>query len=152
MWPLCVVHSDQVFDDAFGLRSVRPFMQINGFLVQIPAHAFDEEIVEIPAAAVHWDLRFGINQCGDPIRVCELQPPGCVHDLGIAIYLDGLLQSIDTETCMQSVGLSPCRYFACRIIQHCNQIEDPVPDRLEGDITVPNVVGYVIESFLSRYV
>jgi hypothetical protein len=51
--PLGIVKIDPVFDDAFYLKSVSNFMQVDGLLLQRPPHPFDEEIVEVTPTTVH---------------------------------------------------------------------------------------------------
>jgi len=50
---LRIVKSNPIIDDPFRLETVGDFMQIDGLLFQRPPQAFDKDVVQIAAPAIH---------------------------------------------------------------------------------------------------
>ena len=107
MRPLGVVEPYPIFDHPFGLEPVLQFVQIDSFLFEGPPQPFDEDIVEISASTIHRDLDVGFGQIGDPGGPCELRPLIGIHDLGLAIFCDGLVQGFDAKAGVQRIRQPP---------------------------------------------
>lgn len=48
-----VVEANPVVNDPFCLEAIGNLVQIDGFLFEGPPEPFDEDIVQIPASAIH---------------------------------------------------------------------------------------------------
>ncbi len=78
-------------------------MQIDGLLFQRPPQAFDKDVVQIAAPAIHRDFDFGFNQSCDSAGACILAALICVHDLWLAVFGNSLLQRLNTEASIQRI-------------------------------------------------
>lgn len=103
MRPLCIVEADPVFDYSFGLKANLQFMQVDDLLFERPPQPFDEDTVQTLASPIHRDFHVSLCQCGDLGRTCEVRSLVRIHNLWLAVFGDGLFQSLDTEAGVQRV-------------------------------------------------
>ena len=89
--PLVVVEIDPAPDASLGLRAGLPGVQVDAFILQGPPEAFDEDVVETPALAVHRDPGADPLQPVGPGEGRELAALIRVHDLGRAELVDRLV-------------------------------------------------------------
>ena len=140
MRALRVVEPDPVFDDRVWLGSRRDFVQIDGLLFERPPQPFDEDVVEIAAPPVHRDFDVSLGQGRDPGRARVLAALIRIHDLGLAVFGDGLFQGSQRKSWhpayLRAARTAPC---ACPI-HDCHQIQEAVLHGDVGDVAAPNVV------------
>ena len=91
MGPLGVVECHPVLDDPPGLEAVTDLLEIDRLLLQAAPQPFDEDIVEVTATPIHRDADPNFVQCRDPSSPGELAPLISIHDLGRAVFGDGLV-------------------------------------------------------------
>lgn len=103
MRPLGVVEANPVIDDPLGLEAVGDFMQINGLLLEGSPEPFDEDVVKVAPPSIHRDFDFSFGQCLNPIRARVLAALIRVHDLGLAIFGNSLLQRFNTKAGVQRI-------------------------------------------------
>lgn len=81
MRPLVIVEGDPSAKARLGLRADLSGVQIDALILQGPPEAFNEDVVETAALAIHRDSRADPFQPVSPDKRPELRPLIGVHDL-----------------------------------------------------------------------
>ena len=103
MRPLGVVEADPVVDDLFGLKAVGDLVQIDCLLLQGPPEPLDEGVVRIATAPIHRDFDISLRQRRDPACARVLAALIRIHDLGLAIFGESLLQRLNAKASIQRI-------------------------------------------------
>ena len=98
-----VVKPDPIVNDPLGLKAIGDCVQINCFLFQGSPQSFDKDGVQITATPIHGDCDGGIGQSGDPARAGILAALIGVHDLWLAVCVDGFVQCFNAEAGIQRI-------------------------------------------------
>lgn len=118
-------------------------MQIDAFIFQGPPEALDVDVVQIPGFAIHRYLGLCPLQPVGPVEGRELRPLVRIHDLGRAELVDGLVQRLEAEVCLQRVRYPPSQHLAGEPVHDGHQVEKAFPHRQVGDVRAPDLVGPV---------
>ena len=76
---------------------------MDAFILQRPPKALAEDVVQLPGFAIHGDLCLGPLQAVGSVEGRELRSLVGIQDLGRAELVDGLVQCLDAEVCLQRV-------------------------------------------------
>ena len=103
--------------------------------------AFDKDVVQIAAPAIHWDFDFDFSQSCDPARACILVALICVHDLWLAVFGNNLLQRLNAEANTQRIWEPASQHFSRHPIHDRHQMKKAVFDWDVGYVAAPNLIG-----------
>ena len=73
-------------------------MQIDCLLLQRSPEPLDEDVVQIATAPIHRDFDIGLGQSRDPTCARVLAALIRIHDLGLAIFGDGVFQLLQRKS------------------------------------------------------
>ena len=141
MRALLVVELHPLSDASLRFWSGFPGMQIDAFVFQGPPQPLDEDVVEEPSLAIHWDADACSAQLVRPGKGRELGALIGVHDLGWTELVDGFVQCIDAKLSFQRVRYPPRQNLACVPVHDSHEIQESAPHRQIGDVSAPNLVG-----------
>ena len=122
--PLVVVECHPLTDVGPGLRTGLPGAQIHALVCQGSPEAFDEDVVDAAAPAVHRDLDAGAFHAVGPGERRELAALIAVHDLWPAEAVHRFIERLNTELGLVGVRDPPCQDLARRPVHDRNQIEE----------------------------
>jgi formylglycine-generating enzyme required for sulfatase activity len=114
--------------------------QIDIFVLDRPPQPFHEDVVQIPATAIHADPDLGRRQFISEIGSRELNPLIGVEDVWLAL-LQHSPQRCQTKRTVQRVGQLPGQYITAVPIHDGYQIHEPIGHGHIGDVGTPNLVG-----------
>lgn len=126
---MVVVEGDPVPDANPSLRPDFPSVQIDAFVLPRPPEAFDEDVVDAPALAIHRDPGADLFQPVGPGEGPELRPLIGVHDLGRAERVDRLVQRLDADLSLQRVRCPPGQNLAGEPVHDGDQIKEAFAHR-----------------------
>ena len=78
-------------------------VRIDCLLLQGPPERFDEDIVQIATAPIHRDFDISLRQRRDPAGAGVLAALIRIHDLGLAIFGESLLQRLNAKASIQRI-------------------------------------------------
>lgn len=136
-----VVEGDPAPDSDPSLRSSFPSVQIDTFILQGPPEAFDEDVVDAPALAIHRDLGADPFQSVGPGEGRELRSLIGIHDLGRAELMDRLVHGLDAEVGFQRVRDAPGQNLPGEPVHDCDQVKEALSHRQVGNVGAPDLVG-----------
>lgn len=116
-------------------------MEIDALVLHGPPQAFDEDIVNPAAPAIHADRYFGLAQHGGKGVAGELTALIGIEDFGLAVTGHGALQSFDAKSSVHRVRDAPGQYLARRPVHDRHQIEEAPPHRQIGHVGAPHLIG-----------
>ena len=123
VWAMVVVEGDPGPDASLGLRAGLSSGQVDAFILQGPPEAFDEDVVDAPALAIHRDPGADPFQAVGPGEGRELRSLIGVHDLGRAERVDRLVQGLDAEVGFQGIRDAPGQNLLGEPVHDSHQIE-----------------------------
>ena len=115
-------------------------MQVDALVFQGAPQPRYEDIVEEPAFPIHRDPHPGTPKPIRPREGRELGSLICVHDLGRAELMNGLVQRFDAEVGLQGVRDPPGQNLSSVPVHDRHQIEEPSAHRQIGDVRTPDLV------------
>ena len=125
-------------------------MQIASPRLQRSPEPLDEDVVQIATAPIHGEFDIGLDQSRDPTCALVLAALIRIHDLGLAIFGDGVVQCYDAKAGAQRVLHIFCPHVGAKlpghdvaavIVEDRAEIEPaPVEDFDVGKVCLPELV------------
>lgn len=140
MRALVVVEGHPFPDGRLRFRTGLPGMQVDTLVFQGAPQPIDENIVDEPAFPIHRDSHAG---SAEPVGLCdgrELRSLICIHDLGRAKFVNGIVQRFDAEVRLQRVRYPSGQNLAGVPVYDCYQIAEPAPHGQISDVRTPDLV------------
>jgi len=143
MKTLGIVEAEVVRQAGIEIKPGDVVHQVDAFILHAPPEAFNKDVVQGTASAVHADPSAS-RQHGVGERLgCELGALIGVEDVRPAL-LEGLAQSNQAELTIQSVGELPSQHVSTVPINHGHQIHETTSHRNVGNVGAPDLIrtGY----------
>ena len=121
-----------------GLRAGLKSVQVHALIFQRAPEAFDEDIVQPAAPAVHGDTDSVLPQNVGKCETSELTALIGVEDIGLTVFRQGLFQGRDAEISVHGVGKSPGQHFFAVPVHNGHQVQKAFAHGDVSDIHAPD--------------
>ncbi len=142
MWAVEVIESDPFCDAGTSLLDVLVCSQIDLFVLQTSPQAFDENVVQEAALAVHADCHLSVLKDFGEVIAGELRTLIGVEYLGLAVH-KGIFQCFRTEACFHRVREPPGQYEPAVPIDDGDQVQKTLSHWDVGYVCRPDLVRVV---------
>ncbi len=115
-------------------------MQVDALVFQGSPQPLDEDIIETASLAIHRDADASPAQSIRPSERCEQRSLISIYDLRRAKLVDGRVQGLNAEVCLQSIRDAPGQNLSRAPIHDGDKIQEPSAHGQIGNIRAPNLV------------
>ena len=142
MYPLLVVEFEIVLQTGLQFGYCAVLIQVNVLVFHGSPQTFDENIIQSPPPAIHADADVSVQQHLRERMTGELHALVGVENHR-RVSFQRLLQRIDAEGCVHSVGQLPRQHIAAVPVDYRDQIHEASRHRDISDVGAPDLIDPV---------